>query len=248
MTSADASSAGERTERQLRLGLLSLLADLGRKNKWNVIGKPLQPGDLELRLATRFNETARAQCARAFEALQRADLIRADYGDTADPAGWVEITERGRQALATGALDSLDEALFAVEPRLIEMRAGIHDALVRDGPDSLRHACDSAWELISQVLKACVSDDAVKAATWFKPNRDGKQEVTRAHRARLLMEQRLGIFDEDACDALVAIGNRLGKLKHPRVTLDRGQVKLAVRQAEDALRSVLIAPPKQGVD
>jgi hypothetical protein len=80
------------------------------------------------------------------------------------------------------------------------------------------------------------------------PNRDSDSEVTRAQRARLIMERRFGSADENACEALGAVARRLAKLKHPRAALERGQVELAVRQAEDALRSVLLPPFRQGVD
>jgi hypothetical protein len=246
MNAGNGSGPPKISARGLSLGVLAFLSERGSSNKWNMLGKPLQPGDIEGFLGLQFDEETRARCARAIDVLHRADLIRADYGNLSDPDAWVDVTERGRQALTSGALDALDEELLAIAPHLVDMRAGAWDALASQGSDSLRQAADSAWELLSQAIKLAVSDEDVKAAEWFSPNLESENGVTRAHRARLIMERRFGRADEDACEIVSSAARRLGKLKHARENLEHGQVQLAMRQAEDALRVVLVPHERQG--
>jgi hypothetical protein len=224
------------------MAILGFLANRGRSNKWNLLGKPLQRGDLELYLRCNFDQSTRALCAKALRDLEDSGLVESDFADLANPADWVELAARGHRALDSGALDGLDKTLSALSPRLIDIRDGIDDALGGGGPDSLRQAADSTWELISQALRLAAPDDEVWAADWFVPDQTADNGITRHDRARLIMERNHGAADEDACTMLVAAVRRLGKLKHPGAGLERGQVELAVRQGEDALRAVLLSP------
>lgn len=237
---------GKATTRRARLwALLEYFAANGRQNKWNVLGKPYQKGRLELHFGWSWDAPTRARFEQAFESLKRADLIRSDFADLTDPANWVEITERGRRALDCNVLDALDEELIAISPRLVEMRDGAWASLESEDPDSLRQAADSGFELVSQALKLGVSDDDVKRADWFKPHPEADNGVTREHRARWMMEARRREVDPGACEAVAASAKRLGKLKHGRFELHRGEVELALDLAECALKSLLVAPSEQ---
>jgi hypothetical protein len=61
----------------------------------------------------------------------------------------------------------LDEELLAIDPRLVEMRAGIGDALASDGPDLAKARLRLCLELVSQALRNSVADEEVKATTWY---------------------------------------------------------------------------------
>lgn len=235
-----------RSRREMMWATLDFHLKNGRQNKWNTLGRPFQPGNLELFLGEKFDAERRAAFERVFDALRKAGYLHSDLGDLADPGGWVELSKKGKRAVERRALDALDEELVALSPRLAEIRDGAWAALGSEEPDSLRQAADAGFELVSQALKAAVTDDAVKACTWYEPHPTAANGVTRDHRARLIMENRFGAADVEACEALGAIVRRLGKLKHPRSLLHRGEVEVALELAELALQSILVAPSSQG--
>jgi hypothetical protein len=228
--------------------ILDYHAKNGRQNKWNTLGKPYQPGSLEHFLTEKFDAERRAGFERVFDSLRKAGYLQSDLGDLADPGNWVELSKKGARAVERRALDSLDEELAALSPRLVEIRDGAWASLDSEEPDSLRQAADSGFELLSQTLKAAVTDEEVEKAPWFEPHPTAENGVTRDHRARLRMEKRTGTADVEACEALGAIARRLGKLKHPRRELLRGEIEVALEQAELVLQAVLVAPSKQGRD
>jgi len=234
------------TRRGMMWALLDFHAKNGRQNKWNTLGRPHQSGNLEYFLDETFDLEQRAAFERTFDTLRNSGFLHSDLGDLADPANWVELSSKGKRAVELRALDALDEELSALSPRLVEIRDGAWTRIDSEDPDSLRQAADSGFELLSQVLKAAVDDEEVKNAAWFEPASDSENGVTRTHRARLMMEKRVGTADLPACEALGAIARRLAGLKHLRRDLARGEVELALEQAELALQTVLVAPSKQG--
>jgi len=223
------------------LALLEALARStgGRSHKVNLIGRPYQRGSVENLLGRELSAEERGQFGRAFEELKRADLIRPDYGDLSDPENWVDITELGRRALAGQVIDEVDEMLQRIDGHLLEIREGAWARLESETADSLRQAADAMRELIDQTLHFCVDDVNVVRASWFKPDPSSKNGVTRAHRARLLMELRTGQYCEASCDLLAAATRRLGKFKHSHAALDHRDVENAVRSAELSLAAVL---------
>lgn len=235
----------ELTGRELKFAVLKLFKNRGSANKFNVLGRPYQPGDLELALGCRFDSAKRAAAARAFNALVGADLLRATFDSLSDPENCVEITEKGHLALELGVLDHLDEALRGISPELLEIREGAWLALASEGPDSLRQASDSARELIDQVLKRSVDDKEVRAAAWFASAGAREKVVTRRDRARVLMERRGLEFSEESCSLLVDVGDTLARLKHTRRPLYLGEVRDALTAAEIALRAILLDPAQR---
>lgn len=236
------------SRRAMMWSILDFHAKNGRQNKWNTLGRPYQPGNLELFLSEKFDAERRAAFERAFNALRKAGYLQSDFGDLADPDNWVELSQKGMRAVDRRALDALDEALAALSVRLVEIRDGAWASLESEDPDSLRQAADSAFELLSQTLKVAVNDDDVKATAWFKADPSAANGVTRTHRARLMMEQRTGTADIEACETFGAVARRLAKLKHPRRELHRGDVAVVLEQAELALETVLLPPSAQGLD
>lgn len=232
------------TTRAAKLAILDTLkaSTHGRDHKINLLGRPSQPGNLEVRRGWRFTPNERARFASAFDELKRDDLIRADYGDITDPEHWVDITERGKRALERMALDDLDEALARVNPNLCDLREGAWSRLESGSADGLRQAADSMRELVDQVLQFLAPIEEVRRAKWFVRDESSDTGVTRAHRARLAMEKRWGSACDATCEQLSASVRRLSKLKHSRVVLEKPVVENAIASAELSLGALFSRP------
>src|SRR5713226_3135929 len=143
----------------LKFWILGELANSSQPvHKFNLIGRTGMNGPLEWRYGTPLGPEERGLAVRAFDELRSADLIRPTYADTVDPENWVTITDAGRQSLAKGALDDLDEALLRISPHLLEVRRGAWSAVASAQPDSLRQAAHSGRELLDQALKEGAPD------------------------------------------------------------------------------------------
>lgn len=71
-----------------------------RAHKSNLLGRPLQQGELERALAGRsFTPEERTLADRAFNELKRDGYIRPTYSDVADPENWVEIRLPSNQSV-----------------------------------------------------------------------------------------------------------------------------------------------------
>ena len=228
------------TKRAAKLAILECLASIRRGHKVNILGRPYQKGDLELRRGIAFDAEERAFFASAFEELKRDDLVRSDYGDLADPENWVELTDVGRRALERRALDALDEVLLTIGGNLVDLREGAWSRLDSGTTDSVRQAADAMRELVDQTLRSSVTDDEVKRAEWFKADDTAENGVTRAHRARLVMEKRCGEASQGVCEQLVAAVRRLSAFKHSRKELVREDVGNAMESAELSLKAMLL--------
>ena len=97
-------------------------------HKFNLLGKPYQPGGLEHALGIIFDKEQRALAAQAFDQLKHDGLIRSTLSDLADPENWCEITDAGHQSVAQGVLDDLDAVLMKINPHLIDIRRGAWSA------------------------------------------------------------------------------------------------------------------------
>jgi hypothetical protein len=233
-----------RSERELKFGILSYLAERGRKYKDNALRPNPARGELEDFLGVEFDAQERARTSRAWKSLQRSDLIVSDYLTLSDPENWVEISDRGRVALDRHALDDLDEALLAVAARLVELRDEAWIAFGRGGDAALSQAVHSMCELVDNLLRALAPLDDVRSTTWFVPVRDSNTRVSRGQRARLIMERRHTRHDQGICDALVSAFRTLAGLKHPSKTYPPEVTERALLRAEDALREVLLWPTR----
>lgn len=242
----------------LRSLKLAILETMGREpkrpeHKVNLIGRPDQPGHLEHHLSCVFDSSSRQQAYRAIEQLQRDGLVTPTFADLVAPEAWLVLTERGQTALRRRALDPLDEALAAISPHLVEVRAGAWSAVASSEPDALRQAAHSARELIDQTLKLSAPDEQVKAEPWYQSDATSRSGVTRRHRLRFLMERnRLAQSEgelriaEKACDLVLAIDKRLQAISHARETPVGTDVEDAMLAAEIALRRVLVPGADDG--
>src|SRR6266478_2530115 len=114
----------------LKTALLAALDSASPKplNKFNLIGRPHQRGDVEARLGVEFDSQGRSLAANAFGELRSAGLIEPTFADIVAPEDWVVITDSGRDALAQGLLDDLDQVLRRINPYLLEIRRGARTA------------------------------------------------------------------------------------------------------------------------
>lgn len=231
----------------LMMGLLRILSRSDRSQHIeSVIGAPHVAGQLEgeLGVKDRFDAETRAQAYACARELEEARLIVPTYADLSSPREWMIITEAGRVALERGALDALDEALFAVSPTLIEMRRGAWRSAKSNLPDAARHAATSARELLTQVLHALSPDAAVKGQPGYKA-KDGR--ITRRDRLKFAISQRSrGKSDSDlaiaetAADLMEAVYTKLSVGTHDRGRVDQQDIIDHLRTAEVVLRKILI--------
>jgi len=237
---------------ELKLFILRIFARSHHAlSKYGVLGKPYTPGELEMdwQVGGTFSSDERNQARNALEELIAGDFLRPTMADLAVTDDWLEITEKGRSALARNALDDLDEALISIDPHLVEIRRGAWSALASSHPDSLRQAAHSGRELIDQALKSGAPNDAVTARTDFVPDKSSKDGVTRRMRIRHLMQKHRGSVSESdinvaerAADLVGAIDNKLTATSHARSVPIKQEVTDALTAAEIALRNVLVRP------
>ena len=172
----------------LKLLILRIFAKSSQsKAKYDALGKPYTPGDLERELNTIFSSEERNRARKALEELIQGDFIRPTMSDLMIPDDWLEITEKGRSALARNALDELDEALLKIDAHLVEIRRGAWSALASHHPDSLRQAAHSGRELIDQTLKSGAPNAEISSQAGFVRDKSSKDGVTRRMRIRYLM-------------------------------------------------------------
>ena len=107
----------------------------------------------------------------------------------------MEITELGRQALESRALDDLDRKL--VEPDLIEIRHGVWAALNSGHLDSQRQAAHSARELITKVLHKLAPNDEVKSSPDFKPDPRAESGITRKQRLMHILSKKKAVSSKE---------------------------------------------------
>jgi hypothetical protein len=156
---------------ELKLFILQIFARSHQAlSKYGVVGKPYARGELEMdwNVDRTFSSDERNEARKALEELVAGDLLRPTMSDLAVPDEWLEITEKGRGALARNALDEFDEALMAIDPHLVEIRRGAWSALASSHPDSLRQAAHSGRELIDQTLKTGAPNAAITATALWK--------------------------------------------------------------------------------
>ncbi len=93
--------------RSLKFAILEVLANAPRRkeHKLTLIGRSYQKGLLENRLGTTFDVDERELAEHAFNQVRFDSMIRPIYDDLAAPELWVEITDAGRRALDSRALD-----------------------------------------------------------------------------------------------------------------------------------------------
>ena len=218
-------------------------------NKYAFLGRPYTPGTLETdyEFSSILSTEERNEARKALEELIHGDFIRPTMADLVAPDDWLVITEKGRDALARKALDELDEALFGIDPHLVEIRRGAWSAHASSHADSLRQAAHSGRELIDQTLKLGAPDSEIKSQKGFLPDKSSRDGITRRMRTRFLMKKFQGSISdgavevaEKAADLVCAIDAKLQATSHSRSAPAKQQVQDALIAAEIALRSLLV--------
>jgi len=229
--------------RQFKLALFACFgAETNAQHRGNVLGRPAQSGALEYRMKVTFTPEERSAAHRALRELEEAGLVAATHADLVAPFDWLVITDAGRQALQRSALDGLDEALLAVDPRLIQLRDGAWAALHSTQADSLRQAAHSGRELLRQVLDRLAPDEEVRRASWFQG-----EKVTRRDRVKLVMQSRSGRISESTlavieaqAEVVEANYQRLAAIAHDETGQPaRDHVTELLRASEAALKDLL---------
>jgi hypothetical protein len=233
----------------MKFEILEYLDHPGRnkEHKINLIGRPYQKGELENLLDIKFESEDRVLADQAFEQLKADAYIRPTYGDIASPELWVEITDKGRQAIERPALDDFDEILGQINPHLLEIRDGAWAALAPNKPDTIRQAAHSGRELIDQFLKESASDEMVKSQSDFVSDSNSRSGVTRRHRLKFLMgkyksnvsESDLKIIEKN-CELVIALDDKLKEYAHSRTAPLAQDVSDALQSSEMALRRILL--------
>jgi hypothetical protein len=237
----------------LKTSLLAALESASPRplNKFNLIGRPHQRGDLENRLGLEFNGQERSLAAKAFDELRSDDSIEPTYSDVVAPEDWVVITDTGRDALKRGTLDDLDEVLQRINPYLARVRRGAWAALGSAHPDSLRQAAHSARELIDQVLKEGAPDAEIRREAGFRPDPGSLSGITRRMRLKVLMRKYRGEVSEsdvkvieESGDLLLAMDDKLKAMAHNRAALPQVDVRQSLEIAEMMLWRLLVSRPR----
>ncbi len=179
-----------------------------------------------------FTNDERAEVAQLLEQLISDGLLRPTYSDIADPENWLEITQTGRVALATGAVDELEAALLPLGQHLVDMRRGAKAAMSGRQPDSQRQAAFSARELLVQVLHALAPDEDVKSQAGF-----GNSTVSRKARVRFILKnQTIREYSDSTAEMVESLAGWVetvyGKLSA------EGHGRVSARQAKHLVQSV----------
>ena len=240
----------ELTLANLKLTILKCLAGTTATqsaNKFNLLGRPYQAGGLESFLGITFDAQQRALANRAFEELKAGGLLEPTLADLVSPEHWVAITEAGKTALQHGLLDDLDDALFGINPSLVEMRRGAWTTLSSKNADSVRQAAHSGREVINQVLQQGAPDSEIKAQPGFQPESSSKSGITRRMRLKHLMVKRRGRpsdsdleVAEKAIELVIALTDRLSAAAHDRGTPAAEDIRDLLLTADVALRRILL--------
>ena len=230
------------SEKDTRLAILQYMQKAQRaEHRVNLLGRPYQRGNLEIDLDVTFTPEERATAGRCLAWLEDRGYIEPTYNDVGDPLNWLQITERGRQALSAGLLDALDTLLSQIDPGLLQMRHGAWSALAAQSPDSLQQAAHSMRELLRMVLERLAPREVVAQAEWHREGR-----VTRKEQVRWILEER-GQYSQStasvidaSCELVDALYARLSGIAHHGIQADLlQQVSRLMRTAENALEELL---------
>jgi len=237
------------TDYEIMLALLRIYASATRSlHVGNVLRAEHRSSDLERELeGAKFSLEERAQAMRCARELQDLGLIVPTYSDLASPEEWRVITSEGRKALERGTLDDLDRALADLSPEFVNMRRGAWRASRSQAPDTLRQSAHSGRELVNQVLQRVSPNDEVQAQSWFSPNPNKPQEVSRKARYKHAILKRDRTWSETDLDVALKAGElleaqhkKLNANAHAHGPVDRQAVHDALATMDMVLRILLV--------
>lgn len=127
------------------------------------------------------------------------------------------------------------------------MRRGAWRASYSQAPDTVRQAAHSGRELVSQVLQRVSSDDETRAQSWFTPNPNKPQEVSRKARYKHAILKRGRAWSETDLDVALKAGDlleaqhkKLSANAHAQGPVDRQAVHDALSTMDMVLRVLLV--------
>ena len=205
-----------------------MLQTQGKQHKINMIGREYQSGNLELLMKVEFATVDRSAAANAFDELKRDGFLQGTFTDMIDPENWVEITELGREHLQRNLKDRVDLSLEAISPHLVELRQGMHDAVMRTSPDAARQAAHGARELIDQVLKEGAPSELKTRRERFRFMMEKSQSTGEISQTDLaLVEANWKVVDAEL--------NKLMAASHARGTPLQREVSASIKAIERIL-------------
>jgi hypothetical protein len=213
-------------------------------NKYNVLGRGEDRGDIELHLGITFTAEERALAGRVINSLVDSCQLEPTYTDSQSPENWLTITDQGERVLQTEALDDLDMLLINLNASadLLQLRYGTYDAIASQNTDWQRHAATSCRELITKVLHAVSPDDEVQSDLAYKPNAAASNGITRRERVKHYLRRKQGRASqsdttviEKAADLIDACYQKLSVVTHT----DAQEVETLIKLTEDALYFLL---------
>ncbi len=231
---------------ELKLALLRCLSNAKPEEKYNLLGRSGVPGNLETSMGVVFTKHEKIIAIHAFDELYQSRLIQHNTGCVCGTDNWYEMTDKGKEALDTGNLDDLDQALSSIDESLKSLRYGAKSALKDYSHDSTRQGAHSARELIRQVLTKLAPNDIVMNEDWYSKPIDSSTPVTRRMRIRYILQLKNipsksdRAITENACDLIDKLYCKLSLEAHLDVDKDHGDLNELIQLTEFALRKLLL--------
>ena len=211
------------TKREMKLTILRLIATYHGKsvNKYNFIGRASFEGDLCREFKRAPTKEEKQLAGRAWDELVASGHLEFDYSQLVQEGSNCFLTDKGRYALGSGALDEFDSALLGINPHLVQLRDGFYEAILSHSANSVQQAANSGREFLNQTLRYMAPEEAVAKAGWFEPDANSRPplQVNLTQKIRFALE-RYEVTDEE----------------------DREFCKVLLRQASKALHGGAHAP------
>jgi hypothetical protein len=227
------------TKREMKLAILRLIATYQGKSvsKYNFIGRAPFEGDLCREFKGAPTNAEKQLAGRAWDELVASGHLEIDYSQLVREGSNCFLTDKGRYALESGALDEFDCALLGINPHLVQLRDGFYEAVLSHASNSVQQAANSGREFLNQTLRYIAPEEELVKAKWFEPDAKSNHRlgVNQGHRIHFALEK-YGIVDEDDrafCRvALKHAGKALQGGAHATTELQRQKIQDAMMEVE----------------
>jgi hypothetical protein len=231
------------TKREMKLTILRIVATYqgASVNKYNFLGRTAYEGDLCREFKRAPTKSEKQLAGRAWDELVASAHLEIDYGQLVREGANCFLTDKGRYALARGGLDEMDLALQGLNPHLVQLRDGFHEALLSHAANSVQQAANSGREFINQTLRYLSPEEEVVKRDWFKQDANSRNrlKVNLTHKISFALE-RGGIVDEDDrefCQVALKHANKaLQGGAHAPTEPQRLKIRDAMEKVEMAFR------------
>lgn len=231
------------TKREMKLTILRIVATYQGKsvNKYNFLGRTTFEGDLCREFKRAPTKLEKQFAGRAWDELVASAHLEIDYEQLAREGANCFPTDKGRYAVANGVLDELDSALHGLNPHLVQLRDGFHEAILSHAANSVQQAANSGREFINQTLRYLAPEEEVVKRDWFKPDANSRNhlKVNLTHKVRFALE-RCCIGDKDdraLCQVALKHANKaLQGGAHAPTEPHRLKIREAMEKVEMAFR------------